>query len=219
MQLFGNLVRKRLPVVAVLSLLFLAGCASNQRITPAPDKPLSNAELEQAWQHNLAQARKVDSWHVSGRAGVKTPQQSGAVTISWDRSPETFSIYMTGPLGQTLARLEGQGKDGDYHRVSLDVPGNEPVVSGSAEQLLYLQTGWMLPFTSLDYWMRGMPAPGNDYVRVLNERGYLAELHQNGWKVSYGSYRDVSGVQLPEKVRATREGVAVILSIKEWELP
>ena len=164
---------------------------------------------------NRARAEKVVDWQVYGRAGVVTPEQSdGVVTINWDRNPATYTITMSGPLGRTLARLEGL-KDG---RVLLNVSGEEPTYSDTAEEVLYRQTGWLLPFSSLDYWMRGLPAPGHDYVRLLNNEGYLAELKQNGWTVVYGNYRNINGVRLPEKIRAERKGVKVIFSIRRWTL-
>ena len=206
-------VIKRLLSGFVLIPLLLAGC------TTAPQKPdvaevvLSGEALEQAWVANRERATAIDKWQVNGRAGVKTKAKSGVVSINWDHQPETFSIYMTGPLGQTLARLEGQGDS-----VVLDVPGQEPAMASTAEALLYRQTGWWLPFSSLKYWMRGIPAPGKDYIRMLNPQGYLAELKQDGWRIIFGSYRDVSGVRLPEKIRAEKNGVSVILSIREWKL-
>ena len=141
--------RLSLLIPAIL-LLVLGGCATHQKTTPA-ETLLSQVALEQAWEQNQALAKNVLSWHVRGRAGVRTEEQSGSVTINWERSPEEFSIYMTGPLGQTLARLEGQGAEGVFDYIVLDVPGQEPIASRSAEDLLYSQTGWYLPFRALDY--------------------------------------------------------------------
>ena len=132
------------------------------------------------------------------------------------RSHKLLDLY-DGPVGADLARLEGTGQ-GSARLVTLDVPGEEPLTATSAEALLYHQTGWILPFSSLDYWMRGIPAPGTDFVRVLNNEGYLAELEQNGWHVAYGSYKAVGSMRLPSRIKATRDGVRVILSIREWTL-
>ncbi|WP_281645701.1 lipoprotein insertase outer membrane protein LolB [Parendozoicomonas sp. Alg238-R29] len=203
-------------LVVCLFVLFLSGCAGGP--STKSEVVLSDEALQQAWQSNHARAKAITRWEVRGRAGVVTKEQSGAVTIRWDRSPAAFSIYMSGPLGQTLARLEGQGEVGSSRKITLDVPGQDPVTATSAEELLYRQTGWILPFSSLDYWLRGIPAPGEGYVRVLNAQGYLAELQQNGWRVVYGSYRNVKGVRLPEKIKAERDGVRVIFSIREWSL-
>ena len=201
----------------LLATFLLAGCATGPS-TQRPVAVLSSAALQQAWEQNSAKAKALKSWHVRGRAGVSTPDQSGAVTIRWDRTPDAFSIYMTGPLGQTLARLEGVGEVGNSQQVTLDVPGEDSVTASSAEALLYRQTGWILPFSSLDYWLRGIPAPKSGYTRVLNAQGYLAELQQNGWQVVYGSYRKEGKVRLPEKIKAERDGVKVIFSIREWSL-
>ncbi len=207
MRLKSFLALGFLSVVAILS-----GCATTSSTEKRP--ALSDSAREQAWQKNRAIAEKLVDWHVYGRAGVVTPKQSGSVTINWDRNPSTYSISMSDPLGRTLARLEGQ----DDGRVLLNVSGQQPVYSNRAEDLLYRQTGWLLPFGSLDYWMRGLPAPGRDYVRLLNNQGYLAELQQNGWTVVYGSYKDINGVHLPAKIRAEKNGVKVIFSIRKWTL-
>ncbi|MTI15531.1 lipoprotein insertase outer membrane protein LolB [Sansalvadorimonas verongulae] len=201
----------------VLSVIVLSGCVAGPSTRP-PETILSNEALQQAWQNHYAQAHAMTDWEVRGRAGVVTSEQSGAVTIRWERSPDSFSIYMSGPLGQTLARLEGSGELGSGRLVTLDVPGEKSVTASSAEKLLYRQTGWVLPFSSLDYWMRGIPAPNTDFVRVLNSEGYLAELEQNGWQVVYGSYKAVGSVRLPSRIKATRGGVRVIFSIREWVL-
>ncbi len=197
----------------VMVTLLLAGCSSAPWKPTTTEVALSGVELEKAWETNKRRAQSIKSWQIYGRAGVKTEAKSGAITINWEHRPKSYSIYMTDPLGRTMAHLEGLNET-----VVLEVPGEDPEMAQSAEALLYSKTGWWLPFSSLRFWMRGIPAPGKDYVRTLNPQGYLAELEQNGWRISYGSYRNISGVKLPEKIKAEKDGVRVMLSIREWTL-
>ncbi len=198
-------------VIAVAVLL--GGCATRQKVTSTTAE-----QREQGWLTHQISASAINRWEVSGRASVKSPEQSGSVGILWERSPTDFSIYMSGPIGQTLAHLEGQGQHERNQHVTLNIPGQQPATSSSVEQLLYEQTGWLLPFQSLDSWIRGIPSMETRYTYMLNEQGLLAELYQNGWKVSYSRYRMTQGIALPEKIRAERDDTLVIFFIRKWTL-
>ena len=189
----------------IIFLVLLAGCARQTKMN-VPAVP-----VDAVWEQHQQQAQALDAWSIHARVGVKTEEDSGSATLAWERSPLEFEVYLSGPLGQSLARLYGR-----FGEVTLEAPGRDPVIAASAEELLLRQTGWLIPFTALEYWVRALPAPYLDYGLSFSEQGLPSHLEQNGWSVEYSRYTLQKGISLPGRIRAEREGVRVTLIIREW---
>ena len=203
------------PLMLLITLSTISGCTVMRKPT---EQTVGRAELEQKWQQHQAQVRALDNWSIDGRVGIKSPEHSGSVGLVWEQNPITFSLYMTGPLGQSVARLRGAVVDENQQTVVLHVPDSEPLISDSAQQLLYEQTGWLIPFQALQDWVRGMPMQGEEFLYALNDKGLLEKLEQDGWIVEYSRYSQIDGVDLPGRIRANKEGTTVIVSVRKWTI-
>ena len=105
-------------------VILLAACAV-QTITP--DTPDSS-----------------DSWRLIGKLGIRSPSYNGSVTVDWTNQPNSFVMQLSGALGISAARIEGNRKS-----VELFLPG-EPTARLTIEQLgSYL--GFDLPLDHLDF--------------------------------------------------------------------
>lgn len=178
--------------------LTLSACAVMQ-----PSKPA-----------DVNHASDLSRWKASGKLGVVTTNEAKAINFSWDESPENAELHLYGALGFGSVRIlrNGQGftlinKDGEQY-------------ANSANVLLQQSTGWSLPVEELNFWIRGVSAPGTEVTaRRVDKLGSLTFLEQQGWAIDYRSYYDFDGLRLPERIVARRPGIKLTLAIKDWQFP
>lgn len=212
-------MRTTLPLFASLPVIALiAGCATTPKSPPADD-------AQAAWQQRHAALRDVDAWEVKGRLAVRTNKRGGQVNMQWRRDGLGHTINLYGPLGGGRVILTQDG-DGAILRDSK----KRTYRADSAEELLLKVAGWRVPFREMQHWVLGIPAPGGDYERTLDDQGRLARLRQAGWEIQFQGYRDFAGVELPDRFRlealpgtptmvADGDGqISVKAVIKGWDL-
>ncbi|MCF7201877.1 lipoprotein insertase outer membrane protein LolB [Pseudomonas oligotrophica] len=198
------LMRYLLP--ALLSAL-LAGCAGL-----GPRESLEGAGNTADWRSHKAQVSAIDGWQISGKIGIRAPQDSGSGTLFWLQRQDYFDIRLSGPLGRGATRLTGRPD-----AVSLEVAGQGRFEADSPEALVEQQLGWQLPVSHLLWWIRGLPAPDSRSRLSLDADSHLARLQQDGWQVDYLAYRDDNGYALPERIRLEGHDLRITLVIKDWQ--
>ena len=93
---------KRLTtLLAILTLL--AGCAAKQ-----PRELMEGQGNPAQWQAHKVQISQIDGWQITGKLGLKTPEDSGSATLQWLQRQSYFDIRLSGPLGQGASRLIGR---------------------------------------------------------------------------------------------------------------
>jgi len=192
--------------LAILLLVLLTGCAHR---LPSPP---------QDWSTHSVRVQNLSHWQITGKLGVRIPGDNGSANLRWQNQERQYTLDLSGPFGQ--GRLLIRGKPG---RVTLQQPGEAPLMADSAEDLIYQTTGWTLPVMHLAYWVRGVPAPHHPVARLeLDESGRLAELQQAGWHIQYQNYQTVpagnSLLQLPGRVTAEYGDIRLTLIIRQWQL-
>lgn len=175
--------------------LFSFLCLSCTVVPPRPPA----AELEARWSAHAAVLAPLSQWTLRGRLAVRTDDRGGQAALSWRREADRHAIRLNGPFGQGAVRIT---QDAGGARL-IDAAARE-YQAATAEELLYLYTGWQLPVGKLEWWVRGLPAPGADPERGLDEAGRLRRLRQHGWEVRYESYQRVAGVDLPALLTLSR---------------
>jgi outer membrane lipoprotein LolB len=181
-------MRRFLPLVA--ATLLLGACASI-----APERARLSPELLALWQARQQKLAGVDHWDMKGRMAVRTADDAGSATFIWERSGDVHRIEMFGPFGSGRVTIT-QDANGAVLRDGDD----EPVSADSAEELLYYQVGWHVPFESLKYWLKGLPSPGPHDSLVLDAQGRALGFHQDGWEVAIIDYEAGDPADLPRKV-------------------
>ena len=175
---------QKLLLIPVLSfLLLLGGCASKP---PAPQLSMEQRQL--LWESHRQQIMELTSWRLEGRLGLRVPGQSGSMSVDWKQNSHDYTIYLDGPLGQSLAKV--QGRDGG---VTVEASG-EKFSGHSPEQLLRQVTGWDLPVSHLRYWVLGLPDPGAPFDLMLDNTGNPSVLRQSGWIIEYQLFRPQESV-------------------------
>jgi len=161
-------------------------------------------------------------WQLSGKIGLRGPQLAESAYLNWRQCGEDYDVRISGPLGQTVARIEGRGA-----MLSVSMEGHDPVTTADPEQLLQEQLGWSVPLRALRYWVRAEPAPGGDAI-VTGPQQQPQTLQQFGWQVNYLSWHSDQGagpqagtpaVVLPAKlVMRGANQIQATLLINDWLL-
>lgn len=146
----------------------LAGCASLPP-PPAPEAPLAAADAPFA---------------VGGRISARRGDAGVAGTFSWRHEPGHDAIELSTPLGQTLARLDGNASEA---RVQLQDGRVEraPTWRALTEQAF----GVTIPVDGLASWIRARPRPDAPFTVERDAAGRVAGLRQDGWDIGY-TYAD-----------------------------
>ena len=183
--------RRLTPLLLAAALLWLAGC------TPTGIQP--GVDDQRRWQLN-------------GRIGLRGDGFAESASIHWRQCGPHFDIRLSGPIGQTVARIEGRGD-----QLSVWINGEQPVVTREPEQLLQQRLGWSLPVQALRHWVRAEAAPGNRAHFSGDEQRPQA-LDQLGWHIDYLDYHSSGELALPAKLRLHDSHLTATLIIRDWQL-
>ena len=196
---------RQLLVFSLIALL--AGCAG---LTSR--EALEGEGSPALWQSHKQQIGSLDAWQISGKVGIRAPQDSGSGTLFWLQRQDYYDIRLSGPLGRGAARLTGRPG-----AIQLEVANQGRYQAASPEQLLQQQLGLNLPVSHLLWWIRGLPAPDSRSRLTLDSDSRLAQLSQAGWQVEYLRYAEQGGYWLPERLKLSGHDLQITLVIKDWQ--
>jgi len=196
-----------------IRFFFLISCAL--LISACANKPHPRSIALSNHEANLA---SINQWQLSGKLGIKTPEESGSLSLRWHQQSDSYEISLTSPLGQKSFLISG-----DASQVTFKEKGKASITGRSPEALLKKTTGWNLPLTQLNYWIRGLPAPKSKIKRIIpNATGLMAQLEQSGWVINYPSYHSIQNhdqlIYLPKKIVVQHNDFRLTLVIREWKL-
>ncbi|MDB6062598.1 MAG: outer rane lipoprotein LolB [Verrucomicrobiaceae bacterium] len=154
-----------------------------------------------------------ERWQLSGKIGLRGPQLAESAYINWRQCGNNYDVRISGPLGQTVARIDGSGE-----QLSIWFEGKEPVVSADPEALMQQQLGWSVPLRALRYWVRAEAVPGSP-AQMSGPAHQPESLQQLGWQVAYLGYHQNGATILPAKLRVSgQQDLQATLIINEWLL-
>lgn len=172
---------------SLFSLLLLSGCAA----LPAR-APEETARLWLAREQALA---PLSTWDLHGRIALRSRDEGLQASLRWVREQERHRFILIGPLGSGQVRLT-QDKNGAELRDAEKHVWRAP----DARALLRQATGWDVPLEDMNWWVRGLPAPGAVAEKELDEDGRLKLLTQLGWEVEFLEYGRYGAYELPSKL-------------------
>jgi len=194
-----------LRLLLCLTLLIVGGCTSTPPTPIAANEPAFNA--------HQAKLDTISHWTLDGKMGVKTKEDGGSAYLHWQQDAENYDIHLSGALGVGSLHING-GPDG----VMLE-DSKRRVFAGSLYSLLEEEKiPWNLPLDHLLKWVKGQPSKPRLKQWKLNEAGYLAEVVEDGWRITYDRYQDINGVALPHKLVAESADMKVTLVVNKWLL-
>lgn len=172
----------------LLTLTLLSGCATTTRLGVSDDP-------EADWQAHRATLTSLKAWDLRARVAVRTQDRGGSATVLWSLNDTSQTIELYGPLGGGRIKIT---EDSAGARL-VDRKGKIATAS-NAEEVLYQEVGWLIPFDALRYWIVGLPAPGPREGLQLNPQGQLRTVDQLGWRIGYTEYWQPESVPLPRKM-------------------
>lgn len=165
--------------LAVAAAVLLAACAS-------PGRDYTAESL----------GPPIDRFAVSGRLAVRQGERQDHVAFDWRHGEERDVVLFLSPLGQGLAEITR-----DATGARLDVPGREPVRSGTLGELTQKTLGVPLPLDRLADWVRGA-------------QGVRGEV--DGWKLIVTETVPYRERRLPARIDIRRDDIDVSVRIDEW---
>lgn len=197
------MIRTALRLFVACSLaVYLAGCQSVRQ-------PFPNGELQADY---LSHANE---WRAEGKIAVKLDGTSHSASFQWTQKNQNYRIHLFGPFGQGTTWLKR-----DASGVTLESAETGKRSASNPEDLMQETLGWQVPISNLQHWIKGLvaPLPPPDRAEV-DSLGFLSQLQQEGWQVSYSRYHNVRGWWLPGKIIAQRDTMRLVVIIKKWRMP
>ena len=174
--------------LCVAGLLLVSGCASHETVF----RPTLQSQSQDA------------PFAVSGRLSANLDGKGHVANFEWSHQPGHDELSVNSPLGNTVARVVR-----DVDGVTLFADGKS-WQADDVESLTRQTLGWPLPLANLVWWIRGLPAPGVDYVR-----GEDGSLQQQGWTIRFVADAN-SGLPYPKRVELLRDSLTVRLITQDW---
>lgn len=165
--------------VITLSCISFVGC---QHLKKAPDLPQ---------QPDAQDTINSQNFKITGKIGVRTPQQNGSAFYGWNQQGDHFAIDLTGAMG--IGQTSIRGVTG---HVTLTSSKTGTIEAETPEELLYKATNWEAPITYLVSWINAQPAQPNAAIH-LDDQNRINAINEGGWSVNL-SYLD--NEKLPNKL-------------------
>jgi outer membrane lipoprotein LolB len=198
-----NLKNLTLLTVYCLSLF---GCAKPS----SPPRPLSTPLLTLKAQQQ--QLTKMSHFVAKGKVSFSDGNKGGHASIEWSQSHHRYRVMLMGPLGIGSLQIIGEPS-----LVSLTTAKGDTFQAKTPEGLVKQSLGWAIPISPLQYWLRGLPAPGlRPTSQQLDSQNRLHLLQQHGWTIQYQAYTTTSGLAVPRKMVLKSGQLQLKFIFNEW---
>lgn len=163
--------------------MVLSGCASRPELPPTVGEVIG-----------------AEAWGFDGKLGIRTEHENANLGVQWDQSGEQYRIDLSGPLGLTVARIQG-----DDTGVTLETRDGK-YSARDPETLMAMTLGYEIPVSPMRYWVRGLPSPDAPFRRT--EDG----LRQLGWQISWTEWQS----DRPARMTFSLPDATLRLVVRQW---
>lgn len=202
----------RVPALLLFSAL-LVGCTTT-------GVRLTDAERHIVWQNHLTALNGIHRWSLRGRVALRADDRGWQASLRWVKSAHMQTIQLAGPFGSGRVSLQQDHRGA----VLTDSRGNQ-YRENDAEILLQRITGWQLPVSGLQYWIRGQAIPDTAADVKLDSFGRLERLKQADWDIHYQAYVQHGSLYLPRRIFMSRpleedsdRKLEVRLVLNHWQM-
>jgi outer membrane lipoprotein LolB len=185
--------------------LFLISCVG----APRMDAPVISE-----WDARRQLLESLSEWEFTGSINVRDANEAQSSRIRWQQQDERYRINLWGTFN--VGATEINGRPGE---VRIEQQGEDAIVTESPEEMLYQQIGYELPVTELNYWIKGIPAPGASTALKFADNLQLLSFEQKGWRIDYLGYTNFGRETLPNRIRIQKAPLQLDLIRLTWTLP
>jgi len=166
-----------------------------------------------AYQDRATKIAAISEWGFVGRISLDDGDRGGSGRLQWEVRPGNSELDFHGAMGRGAwhLRISPEGA------VLKEANGAEQTAAG-VNALIQDRIGWPIPVDALQWWVRGLAAPGAVEDQKFDSQGLLISLGQFGWSVDYDRYDSVDGAVLPARLNARRDNYRVKLAIRRWQM-
>lgn len=193
---------RRLALLFVVGLLSACATRGVQQLPEIGD-----------WQMRQAVLGDLRVWGLSGRIGVRTPEEASSGSLFWQQNGRRFDAEIDGPMGFGGVRMAG-----DARKVTLSGSRIDTVTVVDPETELLRQAGLRVPVSGLRFWLLGIPIPGVPAEIDFGADGLPAEIRQSGWSVRYTEYRQWTLNSLPRRIVANAGDTTLTVIVRDWQI-
>lgn len=199
------------PAQGALCLLF----ASLFLLTACSGVSVKDAGVatQQAYQQRADIINTWSEWGLTGKISLDDGEDGGSGKLRWSVQAANSELDFHAAFGRGAWRL--QIRPG--HAVLTEANGDQRSAS-SVNGLLRERMGWPLPVEALQWWVRGLAAPGPVESQEMDSSGLLRNLQQFGWHVEFSRYDNGDIVPMPKRLNATMKDYRVKLAISQWQM-
>ena len=166
---------------------------------------------------NDARRGALAEWSLSGRIAVSTGDRGGSGRIDWRQEAGRYTISLSAPVTRQSWQLSGNDRGARLEGIA-----GGPREDADVEQLLLSATGWNIPVRALQDWVRGIPAPVQEFgpEKRVYDGSLPSSLEQAGWVIEYQEWlpAGMDQPQLPRRIVARNGDASVKLVLDEWSL-
>jgi len=190
----------------VLLVLALSACTG-----VAVKEPV--AEGKAIYLQRAGKISEIRTWSLAGKISLDDGEQGGSGRLRWDVSPDSSELDFHGAMGRGAWHLH----IGPDFAVLTEANGTEQTAT-SVDDLVHQRIGWPLPVDALQWWVRGLRAPGAITDEQYDAQGLLIHLEQFGWNIDINRYKVFAGQEMPIRLDARRGEYRVKMAIGRWQL-
>lgn len=178
-------------------MLIVISCVGCTTSASQHHSPISSGISLKQRQKTLTE---LTTFRVKGKVGFIHNKTGGNASIDWQQAGTYYAIRLYGPLGSESVSIRGGPK-----RITLTRSNGRRLSASSPEILILQELGYEIPVSGLQYWLKGIPAPGKlTHAPTLDAQGRLLQLEQQGWIIRYIAYKNDGGLSLPQKIQLER---------------
>ena len=164
----------------------------------------------------LSRAEKIAAipeWRLVGRISLDDGDRGGSGRLQWEVRHDSSELDFHGAMGRGAWHLQISPEAA----ILKEANGAEQTAAG-VNVLMQDRMGWSIPVDALQWWVRGLAAPGAIEDEIFDHEGRLLSLDQFGWSVDFSRYDSIVGVALPIRLDARRDNYRVKLAVSRWQM-
>ena len=198
------------PVKSRFCLIFLVLTLNACTGVSVKDSGSANKET---YKDRATLLNATGEWDLVGKISLDDGEDGGSGRLQWSVEHGHSELDFHGAMGRGAWRLK-IGQDG----VLLEMADGTVQAADDVNDLIQDHIGWPIPLDALQWWVRGLMAPGDIEKESYGPEGLLTDLRQFGWDVDFKRYASFDGVELPIRLNATNSNYRVKLAISSWRM-